>query len=102
MFAIIETGGKQYLVEAGKKLKVEKLPFKEGDSLAFDKVLLVADEDDTKIGAPFVAKAKVEAVVTRHGRAPKITNLKYHNKTRRRRKKGHKQLYTEVEIKSIK
>lgn len=103
MFAVIETGGKQYLVGKDQKVKVEKLPYKVGESFAFDKVLLLADGDSAvTLGTPYLEKAKVEALVVRHARAPKITHLRYHNKTRRRRKHGHKQPFTEVEIKSIK
>ncbi len=101
-FAVIKTGGKQYLVEPGKKLKIEKLPAEVGESFSFDEVLLVAGEKgDAKIGTPFMEGAKVEAKVLRHGRAKKITNLRYHSKTRRRRKQGHRQHFTEVEIATI-
>lgn len=99
--AVIKTGGKQYLVEPGKKIKVEKLPVEEGKDITFDEVLLVASGTNTQIGAPLVAGAKVSAKVLRHSRAKKITNLRYHSKTRHRRKKGHRQHFTEVEIVNV-
>lgn len=100
-FAVIKTGGKQYVVEPGKKLKIEKLPLEEGKDFSFDEVLLVADGEDAKIGTPLVEGAKVVAKVLRHARAKKITNLRYHSKTRHRRKQGHRQHFTEVEIVSV-
>lgn len=101
MFAVIKTGGKQYVVEPGKKLKVEKLLVEEGEDFSFDEVLLVMGEKDVKIGTPFVEGAKVSAKVLKQGRAKKITNLRYHSKTRYRKKKGHRQHFTEVEITKI-
>ena len=103
MFAVIKTGGKQYLVEPGKKIKVEKLTQEEGGTFSFEDVLLTFDGDSkTKIGDPLVSGAKVSAKVLRHGRAQKITNLRFHSKTRHRRKKGHRQHFTEVEIVEVK
>ena len=102
-FAVIKTGGKQYIVEPGKKLKVEKLPVEEGAGFLFENVLLTKGEkeEDIKIGMPLIEGAKVSAKVLRHGRAKKITNLRYHSKTRRRRKQGHRQHFSEVEILDI-
>lgn len=102
MFAVIETGGKQYNVQPGQKVKIEKLDAKEGDSLFFDKVLLVADGENVKIGTPYVAGAQVEAKVMRQGRGRKVIVFKYHSKARYRKKKGHRQYFTEVEITGIK
>lgn len=102
MFAVIETGGKQYIVESGKKLNIEKLPKAEGDSVVFDKVLLIADGDNVTVGKPYIAGMSVEADVVQQGRAKKIRMLRYHSKTRRRRRKGHRQPFTKVAIKSIK
>ena len=104
LFAVIKTGGKQYIVEPGKKLKVEKLPIEEGKDFSFEEVLLVAGEgeNEIKIGEPLVPGAKVLAKILRHARAKKITNLRYHSKTRHRRKKGHRQHFTEVEIIGVK
>jgi large subunit ribosomal protein L21 len=102
MFAIIETGGKQYKVTPGQKLKIEKLETKAGDGLAFDKVLLVADGENVKIGVPYIDGAKVEGKVVRQGHNKTVVVFKYHSKTRYRKKKGHRQLFTEVEITGIK
>ena len=96
--AIIQTGGKQYKISEGQKVKIEKLNAQAGDSFNFDKVLLVADGDSVKIGAPYVEGASVEAKVLKQGRDKKKIIFKYHSKTRHRRKKGHRQSYTEVEI----
>ena len=100
MYAIIETGGKQYVVEAGDKIKVEKLDVKEGDKVTFDKVLFVSG-DDAKIGAPYVEGAKVEAKVLAQGKAKKVVVYKYKAKKNERKKNGHRQPYTLVEISGI-
>lgn len=102
MFAVIETGGKQYKVAPGQKLKIEKLEPKEGEGLSFDKVLLIADGENVKIGAPYVDGAKVEAKVVRQGHEKTVIVFKYSSKTRFRKKKGHRQKFTEVEITGIK
>lgn len=109
-FAVIESGGKQYKVSAGQKLKIEKLNAKDGDNFSFDKVLLIAEERGTesrngaevKIGTPYLDGIKVEGKVLRQGRADKVIVFRYHSKTRYRKKKGHRQPFTEVEITSIK
>jgi len=101
MLAVIKTGGKQYLVSPGQKLKIEKLAAPEGDTFSFEEILLVEDGGNTEIGNPLVKDAKVEAKILRQARARKITILRYHNKTRHRRKKGHRQYFTEVEITKI-
>jgi len=101
MFAIIETGSKQYKVAPGDKIKVEKL-FAEGEIISFDKVLLVAPTDiETKIGAPYVSGAKVEAKILRQGKGDKIIVFKFHHKSRYRKKRGHRQPFTELEITKI-
>lgn len=100
-FAIIETGGKQYRVSQGQKLKIEKLEGNSGASIVFDKVLLVSDGDQVAVGAPYVSGAKVEAKVLEQGRHKKVIVFKYHSKTRQRKKKGHRQPFTEVEIVKI-
>lgn len=101
MFAVIETGGKQYKVAPGQKLKIEKLETPAGDSLVFDKVLLVADNDNVKIGAPYVSGATVSAKVARQGHNKTVIVFKYSSKSRYRRKRGHRQKFTEVEILGI-
>ncbi len=102
MFVIVETGGKQYKVSPGQKLKVEKLEAEAGSSLNLDKVLLVADGEDIKVGAPYVEGAKVETKVLTQARHKKKIVFKYHSKTRYRKKKGHRQYYTELEVVSVK
>lgn len=99
--AVIKTGGKQYLVKPGMKLKVEKLNVQEGDAFVFDQVLLVADDGRVEIGAPIAPNARVDAKVLKQGRAKKVIVFRYHSKTRYRKKKGHRQPYTEVEIRDI-
>jgi len=101
MFAVIETGGKQYLVSKNQKLRVEKLASEEGGKIVFDKILLLADEKTIEVGKPYLSKARVEAVVVGEGRSPKIRIMRYHSKTRHRRRKGHRQPFTEIEITSI-
>lgn len=101
MFAVIETGAKQYRVAPGDKIKVEKLEAEEGADFVFDKVLLVNDEKDTKVGDPYLNGAKVQAKVLRNGRAKKIVVFKYKPKKRYRKKAGHRQPFTELEITKI-
>ena len=101
MFAVIETGGKQYTVAPGDRLRVEKLPLKEGESFAFDKVLLTADDAGVRVGTPYVSGASVSAHVVAVGREKKKIVFRYHAKTRYRKKKGHRQHYTEAHIDSI-
>lgn len=101
-FAVIETGGKQYRVSAGQKLKIEKLAAANaGDVTAFDKVLLRSIGDAVTVGTPYVSGAKTEAKVLGDARGKKVIVFKYHSKTRSRKKKGHRQEYTEVEITKI-
>jgi len=95
--AVIETGGKQYLVKENDIIYVEKLDVKENDNVVFDKVLLV----DGVAGNPYVNGASVEGVVLKHGKQKKITVFKYKPKKNYHKKRGHRQPYTKVEIKSI-
>jgi large subunit ribosomal protein L21 len=101
MLAVIKTGGKQYLVSPGQKLKIEKLEKAEGEEVIFDNVLLLEKSNKVEIGAPFVEGAKVIGKVLRTAKGKKLIVFKYKAKTRYRRKKGHRQTFTEVEIKSI-
>lgn len=98
MFAVIETGGKQYKVSEGEKISVEKLDTQEGKSFVFDKVLLINDNDRISVGTPHVKGAKVEVKVLQQGRADKVIVFRYHPKTRYRKKKGHRQPFTKLEI----
>lgn len=100
-YAVIKTGGKQYLVHPGQKLKVEKLDAAEGGIVSFDEVLLTADGDDVKIGAPRVEGVRVEARVLTQARSKKVIVFKYRPKARSRVKRGHRQRFTEVEISKI-
>lgn len=100
-FAIIQTGGKQYKVSSGQKLKIEKLESDNSGRVVFDKVLLVVEGEDVKIGNPYVEGAKVEAKILKQGRDKKKIVFRYHSKTRYRKKKGHRQPFTEVEISSL-
>ncbi len=102
-FAIIETGGKQYMVSVGDVLEVELLgDLKEGDKVEFDKVLMVDNGSDTTIGDPYIKGAKVKA--TYHGlkKGPKITIVRYQQKSNRDRKIGHRQKYSKVKIEALK
>ncbi len=97
-FAVIQTGGKQYKVSVGQKLKVEKLPAEMGSHVMFDRVLLQMKGDAVTIGMPHVTGAKVEGRVLRQAREDTKIVFKYHAKTRYKKKKGHRQPFTEVEI----
>ncbi|MRG88229.1 50S ribosomal protein L21 [Salinibacillus xinjiangensis] len=100
MYAIIETGGKQLKVEEGQELFIEKLGAEAGESVTFDKVLVVGGEE-TKVGAPYVEGAKVTAKVDKEGRGKKITVFKYKPKKNYKRKQGHRQPFTKVTIEKI-
>jgi large subunit ribosomal protein L21 len=101
MYAVIETGGKQYRVEVGTELEVELLEVSPGDAIKLDRVLLVADGDTAAIGRPLVENASVAAEVLRQARGEKLINFKYGPKTRRRVKKGHRQELTVLRISDI-
>ncbi len=120
MFAIIKTGGKQYKVSAGDKIKIEKLEALEGDNVVFDEVLLVADDQEMKIpstssgnniektaegvikiGQPFIEGAKVEGKILKQAKDKKVIIFKYKAKKRYKVKRGHRQMFSEVEILKI-
>ena len=101
MYAIIETGGKQYRVQEGDVVKVEKLEIADGEKVKFDKVLLVADEGRLNVGKPYVDGAIVEAVVEKQGKEKKIIIFKYKSKKDYRKKQGHRQPYTQIKIEKI-
>jgi large subunit ribosomal protein L21 len=102
MYAVIETGGKQYRVEQGQRIKVEKLNADEGATVDLDKVLLVADGEDIKVGVPYLDGGKVTATVASHGRGKKIRIIKFRRRKHSRTTQGHRQAYTELEITGIK
>ncbi len=101
MFAIIRTGGKQYPVEKGTILKIEKLHSEADSEIVFDDVLLVNNDSDITLGTPTIAKAKVKGKILTQGRGKKQIIFKYKNKTRYSVKNGHRQPFTEVEITDI-
>ncbi|WP_135555053.1 50S ribosomal protein L21 [Paenibacillus cymbidii] len=101
MYAIIETGGKQYKVQEGDVLYIEKLESGEGESVSFDRVLLVSKDSGVTVGSPLVAGATVSAKVEKHGKGKKIIVYKYKAKKNYRRKQGHRQPYTKVVIDKI-
>ncbi len=101
MYAVVQTGGRQYRVQVGELLKVEKLPVEEGGQVELDRVLMVAAEEDVRIGQPTVPGAKVVATAVRHEKGPKIIVFKYKPKTRYRRKNGHRQWQTLLRIDQI-
>jgi large subunit ribosomal protein L21 len=98
MYAVIKTGGKQYRVAPGDVIEVELLDVKEGDEVALDNVLMFADGDQIKIGAPLLSGAKVTAKVKSHGRSDKIRIFKMRRRKNYRRTQGHRQHYTKIEI----
>jgi large subunit ribosomal protein L21 len=98
MIAVIKTGGKQYLVSPGDKIKIEKIEKKEGEEVLFDEVLLLEEEGKIQIGKPFLSDVKISGKVLKHGREDKVIVFRYKSKTRRKKKKGHRQPFTEVEI----
>ena len=102
MYAVIETGGKQYRVEVGTELEVELLQAEPGDNITLDRVLLVADGDESAIGTPIVADAAVEAEVVRRDRGEKLISFKYRPKARSRVKKGHRQELMVLRITDVK
>ncbi|CAM3487219.1 50S ribosomal protein L21 [Hydrogenibacillus schlegelii] len=101
MYAIIETGGKQYRVEQGTVLFVEKLPAEVGETVVFDKVLFVEKDGEVMIGAPYIGGARVTAKVEKQGRGKKIIVFKYKPKKNYHKKQGHRQPYTRVRIEAI-
>ena len=101
MYAVIQTGGKQYRVQQGDVIFVEKINAQADEAVTFDEVLLVGDGDQTKIGAPTVAGAKVEGKVLGQVKGKKIVVYKYKAKKNERKKQGHRQPYTKVEITAI-
>jgi large subunit ribosomal protein L21 len=99
--AIIKTGGKQYRVAVGTKLRIEKLNTEIGKPVEFDQVLMLGSGDAAKIGTPMIAGAKVDGVVKAHGRGKKVVIFKFRRRKNYRRKNGHRQPFTEVEITRI-
>lgn len=101
MLAVIKTGGKQYIVSPGQKIKIEKIKKKEGGEVSFNEVLLLEKGKKLEIGTPSIKRAKVIGKVLSHGKGKKIIIFKYKSKKRYKVKKGHRQPFTEVEITKI-
>lgn len=101
MYAIIQTGGKQYKVHEGDRLQIEKILTEEGETVVFDEVLMLNDGEDIKVGDPLIGDAKVTGKVLEHGKGKKVIIYKYKPKANYRKKRGHRQPYSEVEIEKI-
>jgi large subunit ribosomal protein L21 len=101
MFAVIETGGKQYKVEPATLLKVEKIEGNKGDQITLDKVLVLENKGNLKVGTPYVSGAEVKALIVDQGKGKKVTVFKYKPKKRIRVKTGHRQMYTTLKIQDI-
>ncbi|MGV6825544.1 MAG: 50S ribosomal protein L21 [bacterium] len=101
MYAVVQTGGKQYRVSEGLSLKVEKINAEEGASVELDKVLMVADGDNVSVGTPYLDGGKVTATVKSHGRAKKVHIVKFKRRKHHMKRQGHRQYYTEIEVTGI-
>ena len=101
MYAVIATGGKQYRVENGGVLRIEKLTAELGTTVEFDQVLLVADGDKITVGTPLLKGSKVSATVEAHGKGDKVSIVKFRRRKHYMRMKGHRQQYTQVRVTSI-
>ncbi|AGA90109.1 ribosomal protein L21 [Thioflavicoccus mobilis 8321] len=101
MYAVIQTGGKQYRVAEGDRLRVEKLVAEAGESVELDRVLLVADGEDVKVGTPFLEGGKVTATVQAHGRAKKVKIIKFRRRKHHMKRQGHRQWFTDLRITGI-
>jgi len=101
MYAVVKTGGKQYRVSEGDRLRVETLAAEAGDSVQLDTILMVGEGDSVKVGTPTVSNASVTATVIDHGRAKKVKILKFRRRKHHMKRMGHRQNYTEVEITGI-
>lgn len=101
MYAVIKTGGKQYRVETGQVIRIETIPGETGESIEFSDVLMVADGDDIRIGAPMLSDAKVTGQILEHARGKKIEIIKFKRRKHHMKKQGHRQNYTAVRIESI-
>jgi large subunit ribosomal protein L21 len=101
MYAVVSTGGKQYKVQKGETLRIEKIPGEVGSKVTLDKVLLVADGENIRVGRPMIEKAAVQASIVEQDKAKKILVFKYKRRKRYRRKAGHRQPYTAIRIDGI-
>lgn len=101
MYAVISTGGKQYRVSEGDTIQVEKLDQNEGDTVLFDKILLISNNGKVSIGKPFLEKSKIEGIVKSQGRDKKVSIVKFHRRKHYKKQAGHRQSFTQVEITNI-
>ncbi|CAG8998928.1 MAG: 50S ribosomal protein L21 [Candidatus Celerinatantimonas neptuna] len=101
MYAVIQSGGKQHRVAEGQTIRLEKLEVETGATIEFDNVLMIANGEDVKIGAPFVEGSKVTAEVVTHGRGEKVKIVKFRRRKHHRKQAGHRQWFTEVRITGI-
>lgn len=102
MYAVVETGGKQYRVSPGEVLKVEKLPVEVGEKFVLDQVLLIKDDNDSiKVGTPIIENARVTVAVVEQGRSKKVIVYKYKKRKNERKKQGHRQAFTRIKVETI-
>ena len=101
MYAVFQTGGKQYRATTGDKIKVEKIEAEKGSTVELDKVLMVGEGQDVKIGAPYLAGGKVTAVVVDHGRGDKVKIIKFKRRKHHLKRMGHRQYFTQLQITGI-
>ena len=101
MFAVIATGGKQYRVQEGSVLRIQKLTAEKGASVEFDQVLLIGKGADVKLGAPFLSGGKVTATVQAHGKGDKVSIIKFRRRKHYKREKTHRQEFTEIKVTGI-
>ncbi len=101
MYAVVHTGGKQYKVQKGETLRIEKIPGEVGSAVTFDKVLMVADGEEIRVGQPVLENVKVQASIVEQDRAKKVLVFKYKRRKRYRRRQGHRQPYTAIRIDGI-
>ncbi len=101
MYAVIQTGGKQYRVKEGEYLKIETLPAEAGQHVEFDKVLLIQSDAGVKVGRPFIEGGKVTATIKAHGRHKKVNIIKFRRRKHYMKRQGHRQNYTEIQITGI-
>lgn len=101
MYAVIQTGGKQYRVAEGDTLKIEKIVADTGATVELDKVLMIADGDNVRVGQPFIEGGKITATVNAHGRSKKVNILKFRRRKHHMKRQGHRQWFTELTITGI-
>tara|TARA_B100000674_G_C37417284_1_gene723412 strand:- start:65 stop:379 length:315 start_codon:yes stop_codon:yes gene_type:complete len=101
MYAVIQTGGKQYRVSEGSKLRVEKIRADAGSSIELDKVLMISDDNGVKVGDPYLSGGRVTAMIKVHGRGKKVKIMKFKRRKHHMKRQGHRQAYTELEVTGI-